>query len=190
VEQFRERPHGRHCRRPHRRALPLEIGDRIPSNDSYGGALPEFNLDGIYHSERPRGSEKPILVQWKYFDEMRPAPVRAQRWYVVKLNSPRLRRACRKAIDEKFANFPLKPRPRRIRVPGWFRQAVWKHRALILTIGPRLLHILLVTGNTMPSRFANALASLPCSGHRFSGRAVLFFSWGVIIIAFVEAFSV
>ncbi len=67
-----------------------KIGDRIPIKTTlYGGGASEFNLDGIYHSDRPGGDESQFWLQWKYFDENVPAAVKSTAgWYVVKLDSP------------------------------------------------------------------------------------------------------
>jgi len=85
---------------------------------------------------------KPILGCSGIFDENAPAPVKSTAMYVVKLNSPDDAVRVAKAIDEKFANFPLKPRPRpnprsRLVSPSRF----WKHRAL----NPHHRHVRLFT---------------------------------------------
>ena len=48
-----------------------KIGDRIPIIDSLYGPTKtwEFNLDGIYHNDRPGGDETQFWLQYKYFDE-------------------------------------------------------------------------------------------------------------------------
>src|SRR5437868_7163699 len=83
-----------------------KIGDRIPIKTTlYGGGSSEFNLDGIYHSDRPGGDESQFWLQWKYFDENAPAPVKSTAgWHVVKLDSPDDAVPVAKAIDEKFGN--------------------------------------------------------------------------------------
>src|SRR6266849_4916333 len=83
-----------------------KIGDRIPIKTTlYGGGASEFNLDGIYHSERAGGDESQFWLQWKYFDENVPSAVKSTAgWYVVKLDSPDDAVRVAKAIDEKFAN--------------------------------------------------------------------------------------
>src|SRR5467141_5276114 len=83
-----------------------KIGDRIPIKSTlYGGSSLQFNLDGIYHSEKPGGDESQFWFQWKYFDENAGNAVKSTAgWYVVKLVSPDDAVRVAKAIDEKFAN--------------------------------------------------------------------------------------
>src|SRR6266852_4966915 len=83
-----------------------KIGDRIPIKTTlWGVGSSEFNLDGIYHSERPGGDESQFWLQWKYFDENAIAAVKSTAgWYVVKLDNPDDAARVAKAIDEKFAN--------------------------------------------------------------------------------------
>src|SRR5947207_4199533 len=47
------------------------------SSDVCSSDLSEFNLDGIYHSDRPGGDESQFWLQWKYFDENAPAVVKS-----------------------------------------------------------------------------------------------------------------
>src|SRR5260370_35179453 len=83
-----------------------KIGDRIPIKTTlYGAGSWEFNLDGIYHSEHPGGDESQFWLQWKYFDENAPGPVKSTAgWYVGKLDSPDDAGRVAKAIDERLAN--------------------------------------------------------------------------------------
>src|SRR5256886_6448255 len=55
-----------------------KVGDRIPIKTTlYGGGSSEFNLDGIYHSDKPGGDESQLWLQWEYFDENAPAVVKS-----------------------------------------------------------------------------------------------------------------
>ena len=68
-----------------------KIGDRIPIKDSLYGPTKtwEFNLDGIYHNDRPGGDETQFWIQWKYFDENVPDFAKGTAgWYVLKLDNP------------------------------------------------------------------------------------------------------
>src|SRR5947208_15847455 len=157
-----------------------KIGDRIPIKTTlYGGGSSEFNLDGIYHSERPGGDESQFWLQWKYFDENAPAPVKSTAgWYVVKLNSPDDAARVAKAIDEKFANSSFAPRTEtESAFAAYFVKQFGNIELLILTIGSVVFFtLLLVTGNTMAISVrerTSELAVLKAIG--FSGRAVLFF---------------
>src|SRR5438445_644484 len=79
-----------------------KIGDRIPIKTTlYGASSWEFNLDGIYHSDRPGGDESQFWLQWKYFDENAPAVIKSTAgWYVDKLDSSDAAVRVAKAIDE------------------------------------------------------------------------------------------
>src|SRR2546429_407517 len=157
-----------------------KIGDRIPIKTTlYGGGSSEFNLDGIYHSDRPGGDESQFWLQWKYFDENAPAPVKSTAgWYVVKLDSPDDAVRVAKAIDEKFANSSFETKTEtESAFAAYFVKQFGNIELLILTIGSVVFFtLLLVTGNTMAISVrerTSELAVLKASG--FSGRAVLFF---------------
>jgi len=157
-----------------------KVGDRIPIKTTlYGGGSSEFNLDGIYHSDRPGGDESQFWLQWKYFDENVPAVVKSTAgWYVVKLNSPDDAVRVANAIDDKFANssFETKTETESAFAAGFAKQ-FGNIELIIITIGSVVFFtLLLVTGNTMAISVrerTSELAVLKAIG--FSGRAVLFF---------------
>ncbi|HEX4646792.1 MAG TPA: ABC transporter permease, partial [Verrucomicrobiae bacterium] len=168
-----------------------KIGDRIPIKTTlYGGGSSEFNLDGIYHSERPGGDEGQFWLQWKYFDENAPAPVKSTAgWYVVKLDSPDDAARVAKAIDEKFANssFETKTETESAFAAGFAKQ-FGNIELLILTIGGVVFFtLLLVTGNTMAISVRERIGELAVlKAIGFSGQAVLFFVLAeAVVIALV-----
>jgi len=171
-----------------------KIGDRIPIKTTlYGGGSSEFNLDGIYHSDRPGGDESQFWLQWKYFDENAPAPVKSTAgWYVVKLDSPDDAVRVAKAIDEKFANSSFETKTEtESAFAAYFVKQFGNIELLILTIGSVVFFtLLLVTGNTMAISVrerTSELAVLKAIG--FSGRAVLFFVLAEsVVIALVGGF--
>jgi putative ABC transport system permease protein len=130
-----------------------KVGDRIPLKTTiYGGAQWEFNLDGIYHTDKPDGDQGQFWLQWKYFDENVPDPVKSTAgWYILKLNSPDDAVRVAKAIDEKFANssYETKTETESAFAAGFAKQ-FGNIELLILTIGSVVFFtLLLVTGNTM-----------------------------------------
>jgi putative ABC transport system permease protein len=157
-----------------------KIGDRIPIKTTlYGGASWEFNLDGIYHGERPETDETQFWLQWDYFEERIPDRVKGQiGWYVLRVNSPDDAVRVAKAIDDKFANSAneTKTETESAFAAGWVKQ-FGNIQFLIETIGTVVFFtLLLVTGNTMAISVrerTSELAVLKAIG--FSGRAVLFF---------------
>src|SRR5256884_138863 len=65
-----------------------KVGDRIPIKTTlYGGAIWEFNLDGIYHTEKPDGDQGQFWLQWKYFDENVPSVIKKIGRKSTRLNS-------------------------------------------------------------------------------------------------------
>ncbi|HEX2664475.1 MAG TPA: FtsX-like permease family protein [Candidatus Acidoferrum sp.] len=130
-----------------------KIGDRIPLKTTiYGAATWEFNLDGIYHTDKPDGDEGQFWMQWKYFDETVPAAIKSTAgWYIIKLDSPDDAVRVAQAIDEKFANssHETKTETESAFAAGFAKQ-FGNIEFLILTIGSVVFFtLLLVTGNTM-----------------------------------------
>lgn len=130
-----------------------KIGDRIPLKTTiYGAATWEFNLDGIYHTDKPDGDEGQFWLQWKYFDETVPAAIKSTAgWYIIKLDSPDDAVRVAQAIDEKFANssHETKTETESAFAAGFAKQ-FGNIEFLILTIGSVVFFtLLLVTGNTM-----------------------------------------
>ena len=157
-----------------------KIGDRIPIKTTlWGGGSWEFNLDGIYHSDRPGGDESQFWLQWKYFDENAATFVKSTAgWYVVKLNSPDDAARVAKAIDQKFANSSFETKTEtESAFAAYFAKQFGNIELLILTIGGVVFFtLLLVTGNTMAISVrerVGELAVLKAVG--FSDRSVLFF---------------
>ncbi len=147
-----------------------KVGDRIPIKSSlFGGAGTwDFNLDGIYHSERAGGDESQFWFQWDYYVG----------WYVIKLDSPDSAVSVAKAVDDMSANssFETKTETESAFAAGWVKQ-FGNIQFLIMTIGTVVFFtLLLVTGNTMAISVrerVGELAVLKAIG--FTDRSVLFF---------------
>ncbi|HTQ62763.1 MAG TPA: FtsX-like permease family protein [Candidatus Solibacter sp.] len=131
-----------------------KVGDRIPiQNSIYGPPKTwEFNLDGIYHTEKADGDESQFWFHWKNFDENVPAAVKSTAgWYILKLDSPDDAVRVAKTIDTMFANssFETKTETESAFAAGFAKQ-FGNIEFLILTIGSVVFFtLLLVTGNTM-----------------------------------------
>jgi len=161
-----------------------KVGDRIPiKNISYGASGTwEFNLDGIYHSDKAGGDETQFWFQWDYFEEKMPQSFKGNvGWYVVKLENPDYAVTVAKAIDDMSANssFETKTETESQFAAGWVKQ-FGNIQFLVVTIGTVVFFtLLLVTGNTMAISVReriNELAILKAIG--FNDRAVLFFVLG------------
>jgi putative ABC transport system permease protein len=131
-----------------------KVGDRIPiKNSLYGPTRTwEFNLDGIYHTEKPDGDESQFWLQWKNFDENVPDALKSTAgWYILRLDSPDDAVRVAKTIDAKFANssYETKTETESAFQAGFAKQ-FGNIEFLILTIGSVVFFtLLLVTGNTM-----------------------------------------
>src|ERR1700736_6897369 len=158
-----------------------KIGDRIPIKNSLfgGGDTWDFNLDGIYHSERAGGDESQFWFQWDYFEERMPQILKGNvGWYVIKLDNPDFAVSVAKAIDDMAANssFETKTETESAFAAGWVKQ-FGNIQFLIMTIGTVVFFtLLLVTGNTMAISVRERTSELAVfKAIGFSDRAVLFF---------------
>ncbi len=159
-----------------------KVGDRIPMKNALWGNNQtwEFNLDGIYHDEKPGGDDGQFWLQWKYFDENVPANIGVKStagWYVLKLDSPDDAARVAKAIDSQFANSSEETKTEtESAFAAGFAKQLGNIELLILIIGGVVFFtLLLVTGNTMAISVrerTGELAVLKAIG--FSGRAILF----------------
>jgi putative ABC transport system permease protein len=169
-----------------------KVGDRIPLQNALYGATKtwQFNLDGIYHNDKPGGDESQYWFQWKYFDENVPQVVKSTAgWYVVKLNSPDDAANVGKAVDTLFANSSSETKTEtESAFQAGFAKQLGNIQFLILTIGGVVFFtLLLVTGNTMAISVrerTGELAVLKAIG--FSDQSVLFFVLGeALVIALI-----
>jgi putative ABC transport system permease protein len=131
-----------------------KVGDRIPIKNALYGATKtwEFNLDGIYHTEKADGDQSQFWFHWKNFDENVPAAVKSTAgWYILKLNSPDDAVRVAKTIDATFANSSAETKTEtESAFAAGFAKQFGNIEFLILTIGTVVFFtLLLVTGNTM-----------------------------------------
>jgi putative ABC transport system permease protein len=165
-----------------------KVGDRIPIKNALYGASKtwEFNLDGIYHTEKADGDESQFWFQWKNFDENVPAAVKSTAgWYILKLDSPDDAVRVAKIIDTKFANssYETKTETESAFAAGFAKQ-FGNIEFLILSIGTVVFFtLLLVTGNTMAISVrerTSELAVLKAIG--VTDRSVLFLVLGEAVM--------
>jgi putative ABC transport system permease protein len=169
-----------------------KVGDRIPIKNSLYGPTKtwEFNLDGIYHNDRPGGDENQFWIQWKYFDENVPASIKSTAgWYVLKLDSPDDAVRVAKAIDDTFGNstYETKTETESAFAAGFVKQ-FGNIEFLIESIGMVVFFtLLLVTGNTMAISVRERISELGVlKAIGFSDRSVLFFVLAEsLVIAFI-----
>jgi putative ABC transport system permease protein len=157
-----------------------KVGDRVPIRDALYGTNStwDFNIDGIYHSERPGGDESQFWFQWKYFDERVPSFVKSQiGWYVLRLNGPDDAVPVAKAIDANFANSSNETKTEtESAFAAGFAKQFGNIEFLILAIGSVVFFtLLLVTGNTMAISVRERTAELAVlKAVGFTDRTVLF----------------
>jgi putative ABC transport system permease protein len=165
-----------------------KIGDRIPiKNALYGPTKTwEFNIDGIYHNERPGGDEAQFWLQHKYFDETVPQVYKGQiGWYVLKLENPDDAVRVAKAIDNTFANSSQETKTEtESAFAAGFAKQFGNIQFLILSIGTVVFFtLLLVTGNTMAISVRERIGELAVlKAIGFSDRSVLFLVLGESLV--------
>ena len=168
-----------------------KVGDRIPIKNALYGATKtwEFNLDGIYHTEKADGDQSQFWFQWKNFDENVPAAVKSTAgWYILKLDSPDDAVRVAKTIDAMFANssYETKTETESAFAAGFAKQ-FGNIEFLIITIGSVVFFtLLLVTGNTMAISVRERTAELAVlKAIGLTDRTILFL---VLIEAMMIAF--
>ena len=162
-----------------------KIGDRIPIKTTIYGLQDkafEFNIDGVYHGEKPQDDQTQFWFQWAYFKENVPSTFQGQiGWYIIRMANPDDAPRIAKAIDNMYLNSPYETRTETESAfaEGWVKQ-FGNIKFLIVSIGTVVFFtLLLVTGNTMAISVrerTNELGVLKAIG--FSDRAVLGFILG------------
>lgn len=158
-----------------------KVGDRIPLQATIwtkadGGRTWEFELEGIFSTDDPRGSSAVMLFQYDYFEEARAFGKGTVGWYILRVANGADPVQVANAIDQQFANSPNETETS---TEAAFSQSFAKqfgNIALIVTLvlGAVFFTLLLVSGNTMSQSVReriSELAVLKTLG--FSDRSVL-----------------
>ena len=159
----------------------IKVGDRIPIQatiwtKSDGSRTWEFDIEGIFETDDPRGSTAFMLFQHDYFEEARAFAKGTVGWYVLRVEPGADPVQVSNAIDLQFANSPNETETS---TEAAFAQSFAKqfgNIALIVTLilGAVFFTLLLVSGNTMSQSVReriSELAVLKTLG--FSDRSVL-----------------
>ncbi len=159
----------------------ISVGDRIPLQATIwtmadGSRTWEFDIEGIFETDDPRGSTAYMLFQYDYFEEARAFSKGTVGWYVIRIEPGADAVQVSRAIDEQFANSPSETKTS---TEAAFAQSFAKqfgNIALIVTLimGAVFFTLLLVSGNTMSQSVReriSELAVLKTLG--FSDRSVL-----------------
>ncbi|MBT8090040.1 MAG: ABC transporter permease [Gammaproteobacteria bacterium] len=133
-----------------------KVGDQIPIQATIwtkadGGRTWEFQLEGIFSTDDPRGSTALMLFQYDYFEEARAFAKGTVGWYILRVAKGADPIQVAKAIDLQFANSPNETETS---TEAAFAQSFTKqfgNIALIVTLilGAVFFTLLLVSGNTM-----------------------------------------
>lgn len=144
-----------------------KVGDRIPLQATIwtkadGGRTWEFELEGIFSSDDPRGSTALMLFQYDYFEEARAFGKGTVGWYILRVASGADPVQVANAIDMQFANSPNETETS---TEAAFAQSFTKqfgNIALIVTLilGAVFFTLLLVSGNTMSQSVRERISEL------------------------------
>ena len=159
----------------------IKVGDRIPIQATIwtkadGGRTWEFDIEGIFETNDPRGSTAFFLFQYDYFEEARAFGKGTVGWYILRVTPDADPVQVANAIDLQFANSANETETS---TEAAFAQSFAKqfgNIALIVTmiLGAVFFTLLLVSGNTMSQSVReriSELAVLKTLG--FTDRAVL-----------------
>lgn len=159
----------------------ISVGDRIPIQATIwtkadGGRTWEFDIEGIFETDDPRGSTAYMLFQYDFFEEARAFAKGTVGWYILRVEPGADPVQVSNAIDVQFANSPNETETS---TEAAFAQSFAKqfgNIALIVTLilGAVFFTLLLVSGNTMSQSVReriSELAVLKTLG--FSDRSVL-----------------
>lgn len=144
-----------------------KVGDRIPIQATIwtkadGGRVWEFELEGIFSNDDPRGSTAIMLFHYDFFDEARAFAKGTVGWYVLRVAAGANPAGVANAIDLQFANSPSETETS---TEAAFAQSFMKQYgniALIVTLilGAVFFTLLLVSGNTMSQSVRERISEL------------------------------
>ena len=144
-----------------------KVGDRIPIQATIwsredGGRTWEFDLEGIFSTDDPRGSTALMLFHYDYFEEARAFAKGTVGWYTLRVNPGADPVQIAKAIDMQFANSPNETKTS---TEAAFAESFTKqfgNIGLIVTLilGAVFFTLLLVSGNTMSQSVRERISEL------------------------------
>lgn len=144
-----------------------KVGDRIPIQATIwtrldGGRTWEFDLEGIFSTDDPRGSSALMLFHYDYFDEARAFGQGTAGWYILRVAKGADPIQVANAIDLQFANSPSETETS---TEAAFAQSFTEqfgNIAMIVTLilGAVFFTLLLVSGNTMSQSVRERISEL------------------------------
>jgi putative ABC transport system permease protein len=159
----------------------IEVGDRIPIQATIwtkadGGRSWEFDVEGIFSTDDPRGVTAYMMFHYDYFDEARAFGQGLVGWYIIGVEPGADSVQVSKAVDAQFANSPNETETTTEQAFSASFAKQLGNIAMIVTLilGAVFFTLLLVSGNTMSQSVReriSELAVLKTLG--FEDRAVL-----------------
>ena len=144
-----------------------KVGDRIPIQATIwtkadGGRTWEFDLEGIFSNDDPRGSTAFMLFQYDYFEEARAFGKGTVGWYVLRVAKGADPVEVANAIDLQFANSPNETETSTEQAFAQSFAKQFGNIALIVTLilGAVFFTLLLVSGNTMSQSVRERISEL------------------------------
>ena len=144
-----------------------EVGDRIPIQATIwpqrdGGRSWEFDLEGVFDTTDPRGSDAIFLFHYDYFDEARQFGQGLVGWYIVGLEDGADPVEVSNTIDAGFANSPNETETSTEQAfAASFAEQLGNIALIVqLILGAVFFTLLLVTGNTMAQSVRERIAEL------------------------------
>jgi len=144
-----------------------EVGDRVPIQatiwtKSDGGRTWEFDIDGIFTNDDPRGNTSLFLFHYDYFDEARAFGQGLVGWYVLRVEPGASPVDVRSAVDVQFENSRNQTETS---TEAAFAQSFAKQYGNItlivsLVLGAVFFTLLLVSGNTMSQSVRERISEL------------------------------
>jgi putative ABC transport system permease protein len=143
------------------------IGDRIPLQATIwtkedGGRTWEFDLEGVFSTDDPRGGTGYMLFHYDYFEEARAFGKGTVGWYILRIAGGANPVEVANAVDTQFANSPneTKTSTEQAFVESFTKQ--FGNIALIVTLilGAVFFTLLLVSGNTMAQSVRERISEL------------------------------
>jgi len=148
-------------------AFGWEVGDRVPiqatiwtKND--GGRTWEFDINGIFTNDDPRGNTSLFLFHYDYFDEARAFGQGLVGWYTLRVEPGASPVDVRSAVDLQFENSRNQTETS---TEAAFAQSFAKQYGNItlivsLVLGAVFFTLLLVSGNTMSQSVRERISEL------------------------------
>ncbi|MGH8222259.1 MAG: ABC transporter permease, partial [Woeseiaceae bacterium] len=133
-----------------------KVGDRIPIQATIwtradGGRTWEFDIEGVFSTDDPRGSTAFMLFQYDYFEEARAFGKGTVGWYILRVAQGAEPVEIANSIDSQFANSPSETETSTEQAFAQSFARQFGNIALIVTLilGAVFFTLLLVSGNTM-----------------------------------------